>query len=299
MTGKAIYSEHILMDSLLQFMQRYAHRPFFIHFATQLPHGPVSIPQVHPDLAEDSRLTPIEKEYASMVKMLDDDVGRIMAALERLGLAENTLVIFTSDNGHEIYYAQEGRVYKPYRNARTKELFDNLERKYYSDSANDLFNGNDGRAGLKRSNLQGGIEVPLIARWPAQIQKGQTTNRLTAHYEFLATLAQLTGVNTPLQRDGKSFAGELMPGYPSQEAEFLVFSSFEGPALITRDGWKLRSYLPAGKWELYYLPDDYREAKNLAQQNPAKLNALKALLLKACDGDYHNGLYGGREIPVN
>ena len=82
-----------------------------------------------------------------MVKMLDDNVGQIMRELEILNIHENTIVIFTSDNGHEIYYAQKGRIHKPYTNMKTGELFDNHESKFYSDLGGDRFNDGGGGYG--------------------------------------------------------------------------------------------------------------------------------------------------------
>ncbi len=148
--GKKTYSQHIFMDSILQFISENKDQPFFLYFPTQLPHGPVSIPTVHPDFKNNVHLTQIEKEYASIVKMLDDNIGEIMSKLESLNIQENTILIFTSDNGHEIYYAQERRIQKPYRNMQTDELFNGLESKYYSELGGDIFNGNGGRAGLKK-----------------------------------------------------------------------------------------------------------------------------------------------------
>ena len=107
----------------------------------------MSIPEVHPDFINDERLTQIEKEYASMVKLLDDNVGQIIQKLEELKLEDNTVIIFTADNGHEIYYSQEGRVLKPYTNMHTGDRFDDYKRKYYSSLGGDVFDGNGGRAG--------------------------------------------------------------------------------------------------------------------------------------------------------
>lgn len=291
MTGKSVYSQEIFMDSILAFLGQNRDSPFFLYFPTQLPHGPVSIPVVHPDVADDDRLTRIEKEYASMVIMLDDHVGRIMQELKKLQIDNKTIVIFTSDNGHEIYYPKEGRVLKPYTNMQTGEVFDNLEHKYYSVPAGDVFNGNGGRAGLKRSNLQGGVEVPLIIRWPGVIRPGQVSERLVAAYDLLPTMAEIAGYSGIYKSDGLSFYGEFTGVGGEKEHDYIVFSSFTGPALVTSEGWKIRSYLKEDVFEIYYLPDDFREENNLAEAKPEKLEELQQLLLLACDGDYGNGLY--------
>jgi arylsulfatase A-like enzyme len=298
MEGKTRYSQELFMDSVLHFISANQNQPFFLYFPTQLPHGPVSIPMVHPDFENEERLTPIEKEYASMVKMLDDNVGQIIDELKRLDLLENTVVIFTSDNGHEIYYAQKGRVQKPYTNMQTGKRFDDLDSKYYSDLAGDVFDGNGGRAGMKRSNLQGGIAVPLIIQWPDKIKPGRTSELLTANYDLLPTIADLTGYTGDLTTDGLSFYNELMEQKNGEHAH-LVYSSFTGPTLITNDGWKIRTYLSKAIFELYYLPDDFKEEHNLAAAYPEKLEALKKELLKACDGDLDNGLYSPGKSQIN
>jgi arylsulfatase A-like enzyme len=298
--GKVVYSQEIFMDSVLSFIGDHRDQPFFLYFPTQLPHGPVAVPEVHPDFLNHSSLSQIEKEYASMVKMLDDHVGKIILELQKLGIDDKTMVIFTSDNGHEIYYAQEGRIHKPYSNLETGELFDNLERKYYSKAAGDVFDGNGGRAGLKRSNLEGGLQVPLIIRWPARIPPGSISQRLVTAYDFLSTLAEVTGNQGNFASDGLSFYGELIGEKPGNEHEFIVFSSFYGPALISREGWKLRTYLEQEVFELYYLPDDFREETDLAGEYPEKLSELKQKLLEACDGDLMNGYFSnaGRLIRI-
>lgn len=291
MTGKKVYSQHIFMDSILSFISTHKDHPFFLYFPTQLPHGPVSIPAVHPDFVDDDRLSQIEKEYASMVKMLDDHVGQIMQELKKLKIDDNTIVIFTSDNGHEIYYSQKGRVQKPYRNMKTGEVFDNHENKYYSELGGDVFDGNGGRAGLKRSNLQGGIKVPLIVRWPGKIHPKRLSDLLLANYDILPTIAEITGYTKPFSSDGISFFNELTEKATENEHEFIVYSSYYGPTLITNDGWKIRSYLSKNVFELYYLPDDFREENNLSEKYPDKVKELKSKLLVACDGDFNNGLY--------
>lgn len=292
-TGKMVYSQDIFMKGILDFIRLNKSNPFFLYFPTQLPHGPVSVPTVHPDFIDNPNLTQIEKEYASMVKMLDDNVGQIMYELKKQGIDDNTIVIFASDNGHEIYYSQKGRVLKPYTNIKTGKRFDDLNDKYYSELEGDVFNGNGGMAGMKRSNLQGGIKVPLIIRWPNKIKAGSVSDRLVANYDLLPTLAEITGYSKPLKVDGISFFDSLLNENNVKEHDFVVYSSFLGPTLITKDGWKIRSYLVKNKniFELYYLPDDHREENELSKKYPEKLAALKKQLLKACEGDFNNGIY--------
>ncbi|GHB84909.1 hypothetical protein GCM10007390_45190 [Persicitalea jodogahamensis] len=293
--GKAKYSQTVFMERVLEYIESNKDEPFFLYFPTQLPHGPVSIPSVHPDFLNDNRLTQIEKEYASMVKLLDDNVGQIVAKVKSLGIEDNTIILFTSDNGHEIYYSQEGRVLKPYTNMKTGERFDNYKKKFYSESGGDIFDGNGGRAGLKRSNLEGGIRVPLIVKWPERIEKGRVSKRLVANYDILPTLAEVTGLGMPFKTDGVSFYGELLGDKGSEEHQYVVYASFIGPTLITRDGWKIRTYLKDNASELYYLPDDAREENELSGKYPEKLKILKSELLKACEGELSNGLYDTRK----
>lgn len=294
MEDKTTYSQTIFMDGILNFIEQNKNNPFFLFFPTQLPHGPVAIPAVHPDYINDNRLTQLEKEYASMVRLLDDNIGQIVSKLEALDLTDNTIVIFTSDNGHEIYYTQQGRTLKPYTNMVTGKRFDDLKEKYYSELAGDVFNGNGGRAGMKRSNLEGGIRTPLLFKWPNKIPKNSVSNKLVANYDLLPTIAEIVGSKQKLKVDGISYYQELVGKKSKVSHEYLVYASFLGPTLITKDGWKIRAYIKQNTFEINYLPNDFREAHDLSKENPKKLAQLKNKLLEACDGDLNNGLYGDK-----
>jgi arylsulfatase A-like enzyme len=287
--GKAVYSQNLFLEKILNFIRENKDRPFFLYHPTQLPHGPVAIPKVDDEFINDSRLTQIEKEYASMVKMLDDNVGIIMSELKKLGIDKNTIVVFSADNGHEIYYNQEGRT-KSNRNVKTGEFFNNITTKYYSDLAGDVFDGNDGMAGLKRSNWEGGVRVPLIVSWPGKIKQGLSSNALVANYDFISTMADLVGFNLPVTKDGISYLPILL-GEKSKPHDYVVYSSFMGPALVTNDGWKLRYFVPKDIFQLYFLPNDNKEEKNLISENKEKAEQLKKLLSKECNGDFKNGWF--------
>lgn len=289
--GKTVYSQDLFMNKVKSFMQENKDQPFFLYFPTQLPHGPVAIPAVDPTFIHNDSLTQIEKEYASMVTRLDRDVGTIMSELKRHGIEDNTMVIFASDNGHEIYYSKKGRIQKPYRNMNTGERFNNVTTKYYSDIAGDVFNGNDGMAGMKRSNWEGGVRVPFIIKWPGYIQEGTVSHNLTAVFDLLPTFTDLLDVKVSEEKDGKSFLPELLGRDSSQHRKYVAFSSFMGPALVTNDGWKLRYYAPKKIFQLYYLPDDYKESNNLAAQYPSRVKRLKKVLLEKSNGNLGNGWF--------
>ena len=285
-----MYSQDLFLDKILSFIRENKDRPFFLFHPTQLPHGPVAIPTIHPELAANKELTTLEKEYASMVKLLDDNVGIILSELEHLGIADNTIIVFSSDNGHEIYYSQKGRCEKPYRNLATGKLFDNLDDKYYSTQSGDIFNGNAGMAGMKRSNLEGGIHVPLVFYCKGRIPQGKVSTALVSNYDFLSTMADLLKVPLATHKDGQSFLKNLLRGKQQDKERYLIFGSNEGPAIIGNDGWKLRSYLRKNTFELFYLPDDPQERNNLIQKYPQRAEEMKSLLLKECGGNWENGV---------
>ncbi|MEG1616849.1 MAG: sulfatase-like hydrolase/transferase [Bacteroidales bacterium] len=289
MTGKKVYSQDLFLGKILQFIRSHKDEPFFLYHPTQLPHGPVAIPEVDPEIARNESLTPIEKEYASMVKMLDNHVGIIMAELKALGLEENTMIVFASDNGHEIYYSQKGRCEKPYKNLLKGSYFDDYTDKYYSEPAGDVFNGNAGMAGLKRSNLEGGVCIPFAFYWKNNL-KSKQTDQVISSYDLLPTMADLLDVELETKKDGQSILSVLQKGKKLPTDRYVVFGSNLGPAIVMNDGWKLRYYRKEKVFELYNLKKDPRETTNVLEQNQKKAEQLKALLLKECKGDLENGV---------
>jgi len=283
MEGKVHYSQNLFLEKILQFIRNNKNEKFFLYHPTQLPHGPTSVPEIHPHFKDNPNLTEIEKAYASMVKMLDEHVGIIIGELKKQGIYENTLVIFSADNGHEIYYPSNGKLAKPVKNIKTGEKFDNINTKYYSHLAVDIFNGNDGMAGLKRDNWEGGVRVPLIYHWPGKIEGGKVLDQMVSNYDLLNTFADMLNVNVEVEKDGISYFPALFEKQ-SEKHEYVVFNSTLGPALITSDGWKIRYQKTANIYQLYFLPDDYIEANNLAEDHPEKVELLKEKLLMECKG---------------
>lgn len=275
------FAQNLFMEKARDFIINNRNKPFFLYFPTNLPHGPVSVPAIDPAFADNDTLTWKQKMYASMVKMIDDNVGTLMKLVDSLGLTKNTIFIFGSDNGHQLYYETK------------REHVDNISTAFRSANGGDLFNGNSGLAGLKTTNWEGGVRVPLVYYWPGgPIKKGTVSNQLIANYDLLNTMADLLHVKPPDQKDGISYLpaikGEKMQGH-----DYVLFSSMLGPALVTKDGWKLRTYVIKGKevFQLYYLPDDYGEEKDLSNKYPDKVDSLKKILLKECNGNLDNGVY--------
>ncbi len=289
MEGKKKYAPELFIDKTLEFIHEYKNLPFFIMYCTQLPKGPVSTPEIHPEVAGNEQLTQVEKEYASMVKQLDKDVGALISELRTLGIEENTMIVFASDNGHEIYYTQQGRIERPFRNMITNERFDNSYSKYYSDKAGDIFNGNNGLAGLKRSNLEGGIQIPLTFYWKGKLKKN-TSQEVVSNYDFLPTMADLLDVKLGHKKDGVSLLSTLTKGRKLSKKRTVVVSSDEGPALITNEGWKLRYYRNKKKYELYNLKKDPEEKYDIILRFPKKAKELEKILLKECNGKIENGI---------
>lgn len=291
MVGKAVYSQTLFLDKIIDFIRTNEDTTFFLYHPTQLPHGPASIPEIDIDFKSNPDLTEIEKTYASMVKLLDDHVGIIVDELKKLDIYENTIIIFAGDNGHEIYYPSKGKINKPVINMQTGEKFDNVNTKYYSELVGDVFNGNDGMAGKKRDNWEGGVRVPLIYHWPGKIEGGKTINQVVSNYDLIATFSDFLNIEMPAGKDGISYWSTLKGEQVNKQHDFVVYASFQGPALVTQEGWKLRYYGTEELYQLYYLPDDYREGNNLFNQYPKKAELLKNKLIVACGGDIKNGWF--------
>src|SRR5437879_2411712 len=165
-------------------------RPFFLYFATIVPHAndeegarSGNGMQVPSDAPYSNEPWPqVEKNKAAMITRMDADVGRIMEKLKQLGLDEQTIVVFSSDNGPH----KEGGV----------------DPKFFQSSG--PFRG------IKRDLYEGGIRVPCIVRWPGKIKAGETSSFVGAFWDFLPTAAELIGARAPTNIDGISFAPTLL-----------------------------------------------------------------------------------------
>jgi arylsulfatase A-like enzyme len=230
----------------LKVIENNRHRPFFLYLAHWGIHNPLQAKRSDYDALariEDHHL----RVYAAMIRAVDRSVGEITAKLEELGLAENTLILFTSDNGGA-GYIQLPDVNKPYR-------------------------------GWKLTHFEGGTHVPFMARWPARIAPGSTYTAPVHHVDLFHTIAAAAGASIP--DDRKLDGVDLLP-FLSGAAEGVPHDTLfwrEGyHQSVQHRGWKLiRSDIPDKRW-LFDLGSDPTEQVNLAEARPDKVAELEALL---------------------
>lgn len=266
--NKGSYSPDLFLEGILKFIRQRKDEPFFIYFPTQVPHGrsPADGDQLQvPDLGlyASRDWTHLERLYAAALTRLDTDIGRIVRELKQQGLDDNTLILFTSDNGDEnsyYEYTQRFQATGPFR-------------------------------GKKRFLYEGGIRVPMIARWPGKIAPGQTTDTPAAAWDILPTLADLAGTKPPLHADGISLL-PLLLGEATRlpKREYLYWEYHQGKQQAVRMGqWKgLRFGGTKEPIELYNLMADPSETRNLAGEHPEVVKRVDAIMEEARAGSPFN-----------
>lgn len=255
---RVTYSHDVMTEQMLEFVRSHAQDPFLLHVHWTLPHANNEGGRVLKDGMEvpdygnykERDWPTVEKGQAAMISRMDRDVGRLVALLRDLDIAENTLLVFTSDNG-------------PHSEGGHKHEF---------------FDANGPLRGFKRDLYEGGIRVPTIAWWPGRIAPGQTSDEPLAAYDWFATACDLAGVKTP-QTDGISFV-PLLAGQPQTSHEYL-FWSYGAKKAIRKDHWKAVIPGKGKELELYNLAEDIGEQSDLASQNPELALELKTLLQSA------------------
>ena len=306
MSDKKIYSQDLFDYKITKFIMTNRNRPFFLYHPTQLPHLVLSVPEIDGRVKDNDDLTASEKEYASMILRLDNTVGLIRDTLEKCGILDDTMILFTADNGHCFYYGEERNGCRLYHDKEGRYI-DHYSIRYTTENVGDVFDGNNGFTGCKLTSLEGGTRVPLIASWPGHIKPGSETDRMVAHYDFIATISELTGVSHGKNKDGISYLPLLNhneSGFTGHD--YIVFAGENGPALVTKEGWKIRCYIKegykygvfGGTWdeirdnvvfELFNIFDDPKEKNDIAAKHPDILGRLYKLLLKECDGNVIHG----------
>ncbi len=267
------YAPRMMQDEVLGFIERNKDNPFFIYYATPLTHAPLQVPQEYVEkyVKKFGDEEPYignrgyfpnrypRAAYAAMVSYLDEQVGEIVQKLKDIGQYENTLIIFSSDNG-------------PTYNGGTDSP--------YFDSAKP-FKSEQGWG--KGYTHEGGIRVPMIASWKGKIEPGSTSELISAFWDVLPTLADVAGVNAPNNIDGISFLPELTGKGEQKEHEFLYweFPAYQGQQAVRLGDWKgIRKniFKDNMKIELYNLDTDLQEQVDVASENPEIIQRITQIM---------------------
>lgn len=277
-----VYAPAVIHDSVLTFMERNSHHPFFLYIPTVIPHAELAAPSVylqeqlnkygteHPYKgiktlrfatkfgAYDAQYSP-KAAFAAMLQILDKQVGEIVASLKQKGIYENTIIIITSDNG-------------PHKEGGAQP---------------DYFNSNAGLRGYKRDLYEGGIRVPLIVHWPEKIKPGKS-NLISANWDLMPTLADIIQAEMPAQTDGVSLLPTLLQLPEKQVQHSYLYWEFHeqvGKQAIRMNQWKavvLNAKQPKrAKFELYNLQEDPSEKADVSATYPQIVEMLKKLILQA------------------
>lgn len=273
------YAPDRMLAEALDFIEKNRDRPFFLYYATTVPHLALQVPRDSleeylgqfpetPYLGDRGYLPYFAPRatYAAMVSRLDRDVGRILEEIKRLGLDANTLVIFTSDNG-----PTHGRGGGP------EEGVGGSDSVFFESAGS--FNG------LKGSVFEGGLRVPMIARWPEKIPPGTISDHVGVFYDFLPTFAEIVAAEVPANIDGISLLPTLL-GEPERQRqhEFLVweFYGYGGQQAVRFGPWKAirrdcyRS--PDGPLMLFNLDTDPGETHDVASEHPDLVEQAELIL---------------------
>ncbi len=256
--GKGTHSTDIFAEEAIRFMKENKKNPFFMHMAYYAVHSPI---QKVPGMVEKYEgKKDLNAAYASMVEKMDESIGKIIDQLDALGLKENTLVLFSSDNGGFYEVSKQ----TPYR------------------------------AG-KGAYFEGGIREPMIVRWPTKVKAGTSCDAPVIGIDFFPTFLEAAGLPVPSRKvlDGESLMplmtqkGTLpkrslywhFPIYLQGDCDASDSLFRTRPGSVVRVGkWKLHEYFEDGRLELYNLESDIGERENLAKKMPEKAKELHAML---------------------
>ena len=270
---RTTYSHDVIAGKALDFIRSHKDGPFFCYMPFTVPHVEWLVPedslsQYRGKFPEVSYVDPskhyadqpeLRAAYAGMVTRLDRDIGRVLSLLDELGIADNTIVFFASDNGAAL----------PGRN----ELF---------------FDSTAGFRGNKGNMYEGGLRVPVVVRWPGKVPKGSVSDYAWMFEDIMPTFAEIAGVRPPQNIDGHSVLPTLL-GKTQKPHEYLYWelpnfnkqgiSNDARPLAALRQGeWKLVRPKSGAPVELYNLKNDATEKNDVAKNHPDIAERLEKLL---------------------
>lgn len=253
--GKTDYSHDLFTEEAFRFVKENKDRPFFLYLAYTIPHIKYQVP----DLAQykDKDWPENMKIHAAMTSRMDGDVGKLVRLLRELGLEENTLVMFNSDNG-------------------AHGMFGSLE----------FFKTSGRLRDKKRSMYEGGVRSPSFAYWPGKVAPGTVTHHLSAFWDVLPTLSELVGEPVKGDTDGISFLPTLMGDEKHQKQhEYLYWEIYEKKpqCAVKYKNWKgvvtdMRQGLQV---ELYRTDTDEEEKENVADRYPEVVETIRGFMQEA------------------
>lgn len=279
---KGIYAPNLIHEKTLQFIEENKDRPFFLYVPSIIPHAELVAPEeVHnrfrgkflPEkvykgtddgprykLGGYGSQAESHAAFAAMISILDQQVGEIVTKITHLGLAENTIIIFTSDNGPHLEGGADP----------------------------DYFDSNGILKGYKRDLYEGGIRVPMLVKWPKNIKPGSTTDHVSAFWDVFPTLAELAGEKETQGLDGISFLPTLLGNTDKQKVHRYMYWEFHekgGRQAVRMGDWKAVKYNvlenPTAQLELYDLSKDSSEEHNVASDFPEIVAEMESILEKA------------------
>jgi len=242
------YMTHLITDSSLDFIERNKDRPFFLFVSHETPHFPFQGPGDEKKRVDKSNWTePDAKTYVAMLEDLDGEVGRVLAALKKHKLEENTLVVFVSDNGGFARAANMGPL-----------------------------------SGAKSTTLEGGIRVPLIMRWPGRIKPGTTSSQVSATFDLTRSILNLAGAKVPAEQlDGFDLVNHITAGR-KDFSRTLFWRGKRGErtwsAVRSGDLKYVRKVEGETSEWLFNLAGDIAEKNDLSNSRPGDFRRLKNLL---------------------
>jgi len=264
--GGKQYALDMMGEEARAFITANKDRPFFLYFAPTVPHAALQVPEdslaeylnVLPDTpyAGDKGYLPHRAPhaaYAAMVTRLDREVGRLAQLVRDLGLDRDTLIVFTSDNG-------------PTFNGGTDSAF---------------FESAGPFRGLKTMVYEGGIRVPMVARWIGKIPAGTVSAHASAFDDYMPTFAEMAGVARPAGIDGQSMLAALQGRASSKKPRDYLYWEFQGKQVVRMGSWKGIRDAATGAFELYDLAKDVGETSEVAAANPAIVSRLEGLMRAA------------------
>jgi arylsulfatase A-like enzyme len=256
--AKGTYQTDFMTDKAIEFMRDNKERPWYAFLSYSNPHDPFIVPDLGP--YADRPWTVQQMAYAAMVTRLDWNIGRLLKQLQQMGLDENTVVFFCSDNGPR----------SSSNNAEQTRTFE-------------FFDSNGPLRGYKRDMYEGGIRVPMIVRWTGKIAAGRTSAAPWYFADFLPTAADLAGAELPPGIDGVSVVPTLL-GQPQDTADRFFYWEFYERGFqqaVRWRNWKAIRLAPGAPLKLYDLAVDVGEDNNIAALHPDIVRRIEQYLKTA------------------